>query len=49
MQEPHPWFLTARAAFAVLAFFGAIALVHAVWRSTGGAPQDPIRGSGPIY
>jgi hypothetical protein len=36
-----------RHAFWVLGIWAAGMLVHALWRSTGEAPQDPLRPSGP--
>lgn len=32
----------------VLAVYGLVVILHAVWRSRGQATPDPIRDSGPI-
>jgi hypothetical protein len=39
--------VSARQAWIFLAAWGVVVLVHALWRSVGSAPQDPIRPSGP--
>lgn len=38
---------TARLAWPLLAGWIAVVLIHGIWRSLGGAAQDPIRPSGP--
>jgi len=48
MPESQGWLIDARAAWVVLAAYGAVVLVYAAWRSRAGGPQDPIRDSGPI-
>jgi len=39
--------LGAKQAWIFLAAWLAVTLAHALWRSMGSAPQDPLRPSGP--
>lgn len=48
MSEVHGWMPDARLAWTVLVAWLAVVAAHALWRSMGSAPQDPIRPSGPI-
>lgn len=50
MSEPMETALcivNSKQAFWFVGAWAAVVLVHAFWRSTGSAPQDPIRPSGP--
>jgi hypothetical protein len=48
MHEPGGWLLDAWTMKVFLGVLSAIGLAHAVWRSRGAAPPDPLRDSGPI-
>ena len=48
MHETPSWFLDAKTTSIVLAMWGFAVILHALWRSRGAAPVDPIRESGPI-
>lgn len=48
MHETSGWLLDATSVWIALAAWGATILLHALWRSRGPAPLDPIRESGPI-
>lgn len=48
MHEAQGWLLDARSASVALAVYGAVTLLHAIWRSRGQAAPDLVRESGPI-
>jgi len=48
MHGTHGFLLDARMVQIALSVWGALVLLHALWRSRGDASPDPIRESGPI-
>jgi len=48
MNEVQGWIPDTRLALTFLAAWLVVVLGHALWRSLGAAPLDPIRPSGPI-
>ena len=48
MNEVQGWMPNAKLALTFLGAWLVVVLGHALWRSRGEAPADPIRPSGPI-
>jgi len=48
MHDAQGWPLDTKTVWIALSVWGAAVLLHALWRSRGGAAPDPIRESGPI-